>query len=146
MTLDFRYEQAAADIFSERPTRGWIRAVRDALGMTSRQLGERMGISQPAVAQLERSEAAGKIQLDSLRRAAAAMNCEVVYAIVPRTSLEQTVRDRATHVARHDLTEIDRSMRLSERGLSPEELRRRTDEYATYLIASASLWDDPNRP
>jgi predicted DNA-binding mobile mystery protein A len=146
MTLDFRFEQGGPDALAQRPTRGWIRAVRDALGMTSRQLAARMEISQPAVAQLERSEAAGKIRLDSLRRAADAMDCDLVYAIVPRTSLDETVRERALRVARRDITAIDLSMRLAERGIGPAEIKRRTDEYADRLITAGHLWDEPRRP
>ena len=72
------------EVHRRPPARGWVRAVRDALGMTAEQLGERMGITQPSVNRLELSEAAGTIQLNTLRRAAEALGCEVVYALVPR--------------------------------------------------------------
>jgi predicted DNA-binding mobile mystery protein A len=143
MTLDSRFEQSAAHVLAQRPTRGWIRAVRDALGMTSRQLAKRMGITQPAVAQLERSEAAGAIQLASLRRAAAALDCDLVYALVPRTSLEATVRSRAMARARRDVDAIDLAMRLDDGSLDPAELRRRIEDYSAKLIASGDLWEEP---
>lgn len=141
MTLDFRFQVGGPEAVAQRPTRGWIRAVRDALGMTSRQLGLRMRISQPAVAQLERSEAAGVIQLDTLRRAADALECDLVYAFVPRTTLTDTVRTRAEHVARQDIAAVDLTMRLDEKGLDAEQLQARTDDYASALITAGRLWE-----
>ena len=74
-----------------RPERGWVNAIRRALGMTEAQLAERMGITQSSLHRLESSEAAGTIGLDSLRRAAEALDCEVAYVLVPREQLEATV-------------------------------------------------------
>src|SRR5262245_27532719 len=88
-TLDARLRDRSIRELASRPPRGWVRAIRDALGMSSRQLANRMGQSQPAVTKLERSEASGGARLDSLRRAADALDCDLVYALVPRTSLEQ---------------------------------------------------------
>ena len=42
-----------------RPSRGWIRAIREALGMTTGQLAKRLGVHQPRVIELERGEATG---------------------------------------------------------------------------------------
>ncbi len=142
VSLDFRFAQGGPDALAARPSRGWIRAIRDALGMTGAQLATRMGISQPAVAQLERSEADGHIRLDSLRRAADALDCDVVYALVPRTTLEDTVRRRARQVAAREIDAIDASMRLDERGLTATDLQLRVDEYAADLIAGGRLWDE----
>jgi predicted DNA-binding mobile mystery protein A len=142
MSLDFRFAQGTVDALAQQPVRGWIRAIRDALGMTSRQLATRMDISQPAVSQLERSEEHGTIQLDSLRRAAHAMNCELVYAIVPRTTLDDTVRERARSIARREVAAIDLTMRLDDHGLGRAELKRRADAYATELMSSSRLWDE----
>ena len=55
------------------PKVGWIRAVRDALGMTGQQLASRLGVTWQSMADLEKSEAAGTITLNSLTKAAAAM-------------------------------------------------------------------------
>jgi predicted DNA-binding mobile mystery protein A len=63
-----------------RPPRGWIKAIREALGMTTAQLAERLGVSQPRVAQLEKSEAEDSITLRTLRRAAESLGCTLVYA------------------------------------------------------------------
>lgn len=65
------------------PRNSWISALRQGLGMSARQFGERLGISQPGVVRLEKSEASGSITLKTLERAAAGLGCRVVYAIVP---------------------------------------------------------------
>lgn len=141
--IDVRFHDRDIIAVAARPTRGWIRAIRDALGMSSRQLAERMNISQPAVAQLERSEADGVIQLDTLRRAADALECDLHYVLVPRASLDATVRRRARAVALAEVASVDRTMRLEAQGLRPDQLERRIDDYAAKLIMSGRLWDAP---
>src|ERR1700730_5246061 len=84
---------------SQRPPKGWVRAIRDALGMTTTQLARRIGVSQPRVVELEQSEVSGSITLHSLQRAAEALGCRVVYALVPDKPLEITLRRRAEEVA-----------------------------------------------
>lgn len=75
---------AYREVRGGRPQQGWIRAVRNALGMTAAQLGERLGMAQPTLHRLELSEIKDTIQLGSLRRVAAALDCRLVYAFVPR--------------------------------------------------------------
>src|ERR1035437_3469051 len=67
-----------------RPQKGWIRALRQASGMTLRELAMRMRSGLPVAAQFEKSEAEYRITLKSLRRAADALGCELVYALVPK--------------------------------------------------------------
>lgn len=60
------------------PKSGWVQAIREAIGMTTIQLAERMGIKQSGVTILEQREVSKKITLETLQRAANAMNCELV--------------------------------------------------------------------
>ncbi len=76
-----------------RPVRGWIRAIREALGMTTAQLGKRLGIRQASVVGLEKSEASKSITLETLERAAHALDCRLVYALVPRKPLAEVVHE-----------------------------------------------------
>jgi transcriptional regulator with XRE-family HTH domain len=62
----------------------WLRMIRQATGMPVQAITERMGISKWELFRLEKAEWSSRIQLTSLRRAAAAMDCELVYAIVPQ--------------------------------------------------------------
>ena len=122
------------------PARGWIRALRDALGMTAEQLGERMGISQPSVQRLELSEAQGTIQLSSLRKAAAALDCEVIYALVPRGSLQETYDAAAQAMARRELGLIGHSMALEDQAVADEEDEERLRRYIAEELDPRELW------
>src|SRR5580658_7650966 len=97
--LDPRLQRLRPLAGEARPHRGWIRAIRDALGMSSAELATRLGVSQQAVADLERSEAQDTIKLETLRRAADALDCDLAYVLVPRIPLEDEVRAQARRKA-----------------------------------------------
>lgn len=122
------------------PPRGWIRALRDALGMTAEQLGERMGITQPSVQRLELSEAEGTIQLSSLRRAAEALDCEVVYALVPRKTLRETYEAAARVVARRELGRVSHSMALEDQGVEDEDEDERLRRFIAEELDPREIW------
>lgn len=127
---------------SPPPTGGWIRAVRQALGMTTRQLAKSVGVTQPAVADAERTEAKGDITLKTLRRYAAALECELVYALVPFKSLEETVETRAERIARDQVARVRHSMRLEQQGTSDELLDHEVEELKRKLLEGrrSRLW------
>jgi predicted DNA-binding mobile mystery protein A len=87
------------------PPYGWIRAIRNSLGMSGTELATRMGVGQSTVSGLERSEVQGTIRLDTLRRVADALDCDLVYYLSPRTTLERAVRDQARRKALEELEE-----------------------------------------
>jgi predicted DNA-binding mobile mystery protein A len=98
-----------------RPTRGWIASVREALGISLREIGQHVHASRQAVQQLERAEANDRITLGALRRVAQAMGCELVYALVPKTGsfaelAEQPTRDHATR----DIESVMHTMMLED--------------------------------
>src|SRR3954453_14442953 len=98
--MDSRVEPFRTMKWIESPRSGWIRAIRDGLGMTGAQLAKRLGIKQPTVVEFERNEVERRITLETLDRAAKAMGCRLVYALVPEQSLESTVQSRARALAR----------------------------------------------
>jgi predicted DNA-binding mobile mystery protein A len=77
-----------------RPHLGWLRAIREAIGMSLREVGKGMGVTPQLVASLEKSEANNRITLRSLEMAADAMGCKLVYAIVPKAGTLQELRER----------------------------------------------------
>src|SRR4051794_37115016 len=99
-SLNPRFLEIGGPARYQPPVKGWIRAVREALGMTAEQLAKRLGVTQPAVVATEQSEAQGTIQLATMRRVAEALDCTLVYALVPNRPLETTVRERARLFAR----------------------------------------------
>ncbi len=126
------------------PPKGWIKAIRESLGMTARQLAARMGVAPSRIPAIEKAEVTGATTLRTLRHAAAAMNCAFVYAFVPIEPLEEMLRDRAMQKARKDVSRVDHSMRLENQALLKSDLdaeRQRTID----LILSGSLrglWDE----
>lgn len=94
------------------PRSGWVRAIRQALGMSASDLGLRMGVTEAAVRDLERAEPEGRVTLDRLNRAAEAMNCKLVYALVPKTSLAETVEAQARARISEVLASVERTMEL----------------------------------
>ncbi|QCI63947.1 mobile mystery protein A [Phreatobacter stygius] len=125
------------------PPKGWIRAVRDALGMTGVQFAKRLGVSPQSVDALEKSEATGSIKLESLRRAAEALDCTLVYALVPNNSLEGTVRDRARRIALRDLGRVAHTMKLEAQGTGDADLEARIGAYIRDALKDRDLWDQP---
>jgi predicted DNA-binding mobile mystery protein A len=118
--------------------------IREALGMTTPQLARRLGLTRQSVAALQQREAAGTITLEALRRAAEAMDCEVVYAVVPRVELGQMIRNRAGQEAEDQLARVGHSMRLEAQGVSAAEHDRQVREAADALLRGSrrDLWND----
>lgn len=127
-----------------RPRLGWVRAIREALGMSSPQLAKRLQIkAAQSIEDMQKDEVSGAITLKTLGRLAEALDCEVVYALVPRKPLQDLLRDRAMEVARTQLGRVSHSMKLEEQGLTRESelsaLLRRADR----LLSGSpkKLWD-----
>jgi predicted DNA-binding mobile mystery protein A len=125
-----------------RPGFGWIRAIRDALGMSTFELGERMGVTPSRVRQMERAEAAGCIELASLERAARALDCRLCYVIVPDEPLEQMVRRQALRKAAAELAAStpDGDLGDADRALFAAVLAEQVEALAHQLIDRRGLW------
>jgi len=102
---------------SPRPRSGWVRAIRESLGMSAAAFARRLGMTPVGVRKLESAEASDAITLASLRKLAQALDCELQYALVPRNSLLQQVRDRAEMVAQERLRPIAHSMALEDQAV-----------------------------
>ena len=142
--LDERFEALRPLAKAARPPKGWVRAVRDALGMTTAQLGRRIGVSQSRIPELEQAEVTGSITLNSLGRAAEALGCRVVYLLIPDNPLEETVRNRARELADRRLASVEHTMRLEDQAVTTRQGRdksrgRLIDEL---LRKPARLWDE----
>ena len=139
-------EQAACAVQDLRvPKEGWIRTVRKALGMSGAQLGRRMQISRAQVAQTERNELSGGVTLKSMQRAAEALGCRFVYAIVPMDgSIEAVIEERARQKAKALVGKVNEHMALEAQTLSESNIRfeieRLTQEFMKDL--PSELWND----
>src|SRR5580693_151885 len=126
-----------------RPPRGWVRAIRVALGMSATALGARLGTTAGAVTRLEQSEAADRIRLDTLRRAADALGCDLVYLLVPRRPLTTVVRERARELAREQVAAVAQTMRLEDQ--ATDQSADLEDQLTQRLIERGSLWSGAGR-
>ena len=112
-----------------RPADGWIASVREALGLTLGQIGQRVRASRQAVQQFEKAEANDRITLAALRRVAEAMDCELVYALVPKMGsfaelAELPTRDRA----KRDVESVMHTMMLEDQ--KPENAKQLIEDEA----------------
>ena len=110
------------------PVRGWIKAIRAALGMSTAQLAKRLGIKQPSLVELEQSEAKGSIELATLRRVAEALDCTLVYALVPNKPLEAIVRNRARAFMRRRREPVEHSMLLEDQKVKGKDADARLND------------------
>jgi predicted DNA-binding mobile mystery protein A len=122
--------QAAAAILRYRPVRGWIRAIRSALGMSVTVLAQRLNVSHSTVLSYEKAELTGRIQIDTLRRIAHALDAELIVALVPRKPISESLRERAREIARQEMISTVQSMRLEDQ----EVETTRTEEQLEMLI------------
>lgn len=105
-----------------RPQRGWIQALRQAAGLSVRELARRLDIAPSAAAHLEKSEAEYRITLGRLRDAADAIGCQLVYALVPKTgSVESLVEQRARAQAEETVRAVEHSMSLEDQAVGNVE-------------------------
>lgn len=142
--LDSRFAALRPLLKTERPPKGWLRAIRDALGMTTKQLGRRLGVSQPRIVELEQSEVSGSVTLHTLQRAAEALGCRLVYALVPERPLAEVVNERAALIADRQSSAIEHTMRLEDQAVTSKKVskelhKRRIEEL---MRRPARLWDE----
>lgn len=129
----------------EPPARGWLRALREAFGLTTTQLGARVGVVPSRISALERAEVTGNTTLKSLREAAEAMGCTLVYAIVPTRPIDELLRARAAALADAELARVHHTMRLEDQALTGTDLAEaRQRIIGRYLEGDQRrLWEEP---
>jgi len=139
-------DQAAFAVRDLRmPKEGWVRTVRKALGMSGAQLGRRMEVSRAQVAQTERNEQSGSATLKSMQRAAEALGCKFVYAIVPMDgSVEAVIQDRAREKAKTIVAKVNEHMALEAQTLPEKKIQFEIDRLTQELIRDlpGELWND----
>lgn len=129
---------------SRLPSAGWVAAIRSALNMTMEQLGRKMNISRQAISQLEAREAAGSISIQNLREAAAALDMQLVYAIIPKDgTLEEHVEKRARAMASEIIKSSNQQMSLEGQMVNDEKVTYMVKEMTSELVRKVDrqLWD-----
>jgi len=124
------------------PNVGWVQALRESVGMSSDELGRRMGTVGTSVLRLEAAEREGRARLDTLRRAADALDCDLIYALVPRRPLEDMVTDQARLKAGALLAGVGHSMLLEDQQVDSAVAREQLTEHAALIADEPGLWGD----
>jgi predicted DNA-binding mobile mystery protein A len=108
--------------------------------MSQTALGKRLNVRASTVAKLENSERSRTIQLGTLQRAAQALNCDLVYALVPRNSLQSMVDDQRLRLFAEIVSRTDLHMSLEGQETSDPDRQHYLLRQAEDLIPDAQLW------
>ena len=84
--LDKKYEVLKSFV-GFLPKQGWIKTIREVLGLSAAQLGKKVGIDQSRISRLESAEKIGSLRLSSLQKIAKGLNMQFVYVFVPEDTL-----------------------------------------------------------
>jgi predicted DNA-binding mobile mystery protein A len=108
--------------------------------MSAADLAGRLGVEISTVSRIESSELNGTIKLETLRRFADQLGCDLVYALVPRQSLDRAVNQRAREVASKRVARLQQTMSLEQQGLGQADLRQLIEQEAQEVVRSGALW------
>ncbi|OQY45115.1 MAG: mobile mystery protein A [Candidatus Parabeggiatoa sp. nov. 2] len=144
--LDENLSQLKPLLNTQRPPNGWIRAIRETLGMTARQLAARLGVSPPRITRLEADEMEGKLTLNTVKRTAEALDCVFVYGFVPKTSLKNIVKTQALKVAASQIGYVSHTMQLENQKPSDELLKQEIEIVVEEILKEwpRTLWNKTN--
>lgn len=108
--------------------------------MSGEALAIRLGVSRSAVTKLEQGEVSGGITIGKLDQIAAALDCTLVYALIPNTSLDEAVMRQARRVAERELGYVATTMALEDQAVDDEHRGGYVERYARDLVATTDIW------
>jgi predicted DNA-binding mobile mystery protein A len=143
MQLDKQLSSIKPTLNFARPICGWIKTIRNALGMTSHQFAKRIGISQARVSAIEAGEPEDSLTLKTVKEAAAALNCKFVYFLIPEKKFEEIVNEQAIKFIKSNTKLVAHSMKLENQGISSSD----SDDFTKILVEeilqknASKIWD-----
>lgn len=138
--LDKKFSKAKCFSLLKRPSRGWIKTIREALGITSTQLAKMLGLTQPRVIKMEQNE--NNLKISTLEKIAEVLNCEFVYAFIPRQNLESMVYDKAKEKAIKILDNVSCNMAYENQRITIDSDVLNDTIQELLNCPNARLWDD----
>lgn len=125
------------------PSGGWVKILREALGMTTIQLAQRIKVDPSRVSRMEQAEADQTLKLSTMEKLAEGLGMKFVYGFVPKDSLEDTVRDQARKLALKRMERLDHTMRLELQNLSDAEKEKAINDMADRILIEGDkeLWE-----
>ncbi len=134
---------AYSDLTNRRtPPHGWLKVIRESLGLTQRQQAGRLGVAGSTLHKSELAEAEERITLGQLRKLADGLDCELVYALVPRKPLTQVVEDQARSIALQEVGGVAHTMSLEDQRPATDRLRKQVEQRTAELLQGrwSDLW------
>lgn len=129
---------------SGMPQQGWIKTIREALGLSASQLGKKARMHQTRISRLENAEKNGDLKLSSLQKMAKGLNMKFVYGFVPEDSLEQMARAQAKKIVLKRMNQLNNTMRLENQAISEEEQKKALDDMIEKILVEQpkDFWDE----
>ena len=123
---------------------GWIQSARLALGMSLRQLAERVGVSVSALTNFEKREQADSVSLATLKKVANAMDMELVYYFKSKDgSIKNAVEKQARKKAQEILNQSNQTMKLEDQETNSSSQERELERLTKDIMSTMpqNLWD-----
>jgi len=142
--LDKKLEEWGQSKAWFQPKNGWVKTIRKAIGMTANQLASRLGVNRSRVIKIESDENRAALTMKTLAATADALNCDLVYAFVPRKPLQKIIEQQAYNVAVRQIKNISHSMALEKQSLTSEQNSEQVEELKAKLLkkSSKTLWSE----
>lgn len=129
---------AIKKVIIEKPTQGWIKTIREIFGMTTTQLAQRIGVSQPRIINMEKNE--NNIKISTMEKIADSLNCNFFYTFIPRENIEDIINNQARMKALKIVNKVNSNMKLENQLADTEELLK--DLIKELLDGNiARIWD-----
>jgi predicted DNA-binding mobile mystery protein A len=139
---DTKFEKIRPISIHLKGVKSWIKYIRSAMGMSADQLAKKTNMATSSLYQLERGEEENKVNLQSLKKVAEALNCEVIYALVPREPLNEMIKRQAYTKAKNIVAESTLNMELEDQAVNQVETKQQIKELADKIRESKNLWSD----
>ena len=126
------------------PPLGWIKTIRNSIGMSMEQLGKKLSITKQAVKDIENRELKGSITIKSMKEIANVLDMTLVYGFVPNAdSLEEMIEKRALEIAKIIVQRTSNTMKLEDQANSKVRIEKAIKERAVEIINNTPkiLWD-----
>ncbi len=126
------------------PKKGWIKEVRESLGMSMKDLADRLGTIKQRIERIEKDEVASKVSLETMKKTAEAMNCDFIYFVVPKNSLEETLKDQGLKAAQKILKQVGKTMALEAQTTSTLSQKKLVENLAQEMLLNEDrkIWKE----
>ncbi len=127
------------------PPEGWLRTVRNALGMSGAEVAKKLGVTRARVTKAEHAELTGGVTLKSMQAMAEAMGCRFVYAIIPKSgSIEDIITAQARKKAVGIVGTASKHMALENQKLPDEKIVQEVERLTREIAQEqpSDFWND----